>query len=573
MPPPVRVAGDVRPLDALLRHPGLRRASVSAAIVGAAGQRRRGAEAGQVDRPDLEALGERGRAPARRPASGCPMPCTGRAAPRCRGGRDDAGPLAGNPYRRARVRFVSHGERPPRRAEAAPGAGQAPPVDALRRMGAFEAGRRGPDHRARRGLLRLGRPRQPLPRRPQRAVLRATSATAAPTSPRPAPTRPASWASSRTGPTRTRARSSSRPSIAELAPGDLNRVVLHQRRQRGGRVGDQARPPVPQAHRQPEQDEDHRPRDRLPRHHAGRAGGDRHHRAARSRSSRSPRAAATCRTRTSTGCRPATAPRRSPRRSTQRIEFEGPDTVAAVILEPVQNAGGCFVAARGLLPARARDLRRVRRPADLRRGHLLVGPPRRVVRRAALRLPARHHHDGQGPHLAPTRRWARCIDLRPVAEPFLEGDELVHPRLHVRRPPDGLRGRAGQHRRLRAARASSRTCASTRPRFRGDARRRCATSRSSATCAARATSTRIELVKDQETKRALRAHEESEELLRGFLSAELFERGLICRADDRGDPVIQLSPPLIAGPEQFEEIEAVLRPVLEEAVAHGCCDG
>jgi adenosylmethionine-8-amino-7-oxononanoate aminotransferase len=46
---------------------------------------------------------------------------------------------------------------------------------------------------------------------------------------------------------------------------------------------------------------------------------------------------------------------------------------------------------------------------------------------------------------------------------------------------------------------------------------------------------------------------------------ELYRRGLICRADDRGDPVIQLSPPLIAGPEQFEEIEAILRPVLTEA--------
>jgi adenosylmethionine-8-amino-7-oxononanoate aminotransferase len=74
----------------------------------------------------------------------------------------------------------------------------------------------------------------------------------------------------------------------------------------------------------------------------------------------------------------------------------------------------------------------------------------------------------------------------------------------------------------------------------------------------------IELVRDQGTKESF-SHEESETLLRGFLSAELFERGLICRADDRGDPVIQLSPPLIAGPEQFEEIEGVLRPVLEEA--------
>jgi len=45
----------------------------------------------------------------------------------------------------------------------------------------------------------------------------------------------------------------------------------------------------------------------------------------------------------------------------------------------------------------------------------------------------------------------------------------------------------------------------------------------------------------------------------------MFRRGLICRADDRGDPVVQLSPPLIAGPAQFEEIRTVLRPVLEEA--------
>jgi adenosylmethionine-8-amino-7-oxononanoate aminotransferase len=74
----------------------------------------------------------------------------------------------------------------------------------------------------------------------------------------------------------------------------------------------------------------------------------------------------------------------------------------------------------------------------------------------------------------------------------------------------------------------------------------------------------LELVKDRDTKQTF-THEESESLLRGFLSGELFRRGLICRTDDRGEPVVQLSPPLIAGPEQFEEMEAVLRPVLEEA--------
>jgi adenosylmethionine-8-amino-7-oxononanoate aminotransferase len=74
----------------------------------------------------------------------------------------------------------------------------------------------------------------------------------------------------------------------------------------------------------------------------------------------------------------------------------------------------------------------------------------------------------------------------------------------------------------------------------------------------------IELVKDQQTKESF-SDEESETLLRGFLSGELYRRGLICRADDRGDPVIQLSPPLIAGPEQFAEIEEILRSVLQAA--------
>jgi adenosylmethionine-8-amino-7-oxononanoate aminotransferase len=74
----------------------------------------------------------------------------------------------------------------------------------------------------------------------------------------------------------------------------------------------------------------------------------------------------------------------------------------------------------------------------------------------------------------------------------------------------------------------------------------------------------IELVKDKETKETF-DDAESEQLLRGFLSGELYKRGLICRTDDRGDPIVQLSPPLIAGAEQFEEIVAILRPVLSEA--------
>jgi adenosylmethionine-8-amino-7-oxononanoate aminotransferase len=74
----------------------------------------------------------------------------------------------------------------------------------------------------------------------------------------------------------------------------------------------------------------------------------------------------------------------------------------------------------------------------------------------------------------------------------------------------------------------------------------------------------IELVKDKETRLSF-DDEESERLLRGYLSGALFEAGLICRADDRGDPVVQLSPPLICGPVEIEFIVSTLREVLTEA--------
>ena len=76
----------------------------------------------------------------------------------------------------------------------------------------------------------------------------------------------------------------------------------------------------------------------------------------------------------------------------------------------------------------------------------------------------------------------------------------------------------------------------------------------------------IELVKDKATK-ATFDDTESERLLRGYLSRALFEAGLYCRADDRGDPVVQLAPPLICDQEHFDEIEQVLRSVLTEAAS------
>jgi adenosylmethionine-8-amino-7-oxononanoate aminotransferase len=74
----------------------------------------------------------------------------------------------------------------------------------------------------------------------------------------------------------------------------------------------------------------------------------------------------------------------------------------------------------------------------------------------------------------------------------------------------------------------------------------------------------LELVKNKETRETF-SDEESESLLRGFLSGRLFERGLICRADDRGDPVVQISPPLVAGEAELQEIAGILGDVLSEA--------
>ena len=76
----------------------------------------------------------------------------------------------------------------------------------------------------------------------------------------------------------------------------------------------------------------------------------------------------------------------------------------------------------------------------------------------------------------------------------------------------------------------------------------------------------IELVKDKATKETF-DDDEAERLLRGFLSKALFEAGLYCRADDRGDPVIQLAPPLICGQAEFDEMEQILRAVLTEGAS------
>ena len=271
------------------------------------------------------------------------------------------------------------------------------------RMGALRRRPRDPDHRPRRGLLRLGRARQALPRRALRAVLREHRPR--PRRRRPGRRRPGarSSASSPTGPTRTRRRSSSPRGSPTLAPGDLNRVFFTCGGSRGGRLRAQALPPVPQAHRQPRALQGHRAQARLPRHDDGRAHRDRHPGRARAVRAAVPRLGA----RAEHEHLPAPRSTTRPRRSRERIEFEGPETVSCVILEPVQNAGGCFAPPEGYF-------QRVREICDeydvllhLRRGHLLVGPPRRRTSApsATTTSPTSSPRPRASPR--PTRRWAR----------------------------------------------------------------------------------------------------------------------------------------------------------------------
>ena len=224
--------------------------------------------------------------------------------------------------------------------------------------------------------------------------------------------------------------------------------LLHLRRLGGGRVGAEAGPQLPpRARRRPEA-QGHRPRDRLPRHLAGRALGDRDHRAALAVRAAHPRRLP----------RPQHQPlplARRPRPALGGDRDRGAD--------PVRGAGDrrrrdpragperrrLLRPARRLLRARARDLRPLRRADDLRRGDLRLGPARPLLRLRALRLRAGHHHRGEGAHLG-LRADGGDDRLRPRRRAVHAGRCLLRPRLHLRRPPARLGDRDGQPRHLRA---------------------------------------------------------------------------------------------------------------------------
>ena len=245
----------------------------------------------------------------------------------------------------------------------------------------------------------------------------------------------------------------------------------------------------------------------------------------------------------------------------QRIEFEGPETVSAVIMEPVQNAGGCLTPPEGYF-------QRVREICDEYNVLMISDEVICAWGRLGEWFGAQRYDyqpdiitTAKGLTSAYAPMGAMIVSDR-VAEPFMHGPaSFTHGFTFAGHPVcaavalaniDAME-REGIIENVRNNEAPFREMLDSLRDIPivGDVR-------------GAGYFNAIELVKDQDTDEQW-SDEESETLLRGFLSGELYRRGLICRADDRGDPVIQLSPPLIAGPKQFEEIEAILRPVLIEA--------
>jgi len=241
--------------------------------------------------------------------------------------------------------------------------------------------------------------------------------------------------------------------------------------------------------------------------------------------------------------------------------MEGPDTVACVFLEPVQNSGGCFPPPPGYF-------QRVREICD-KHDVLLVSDE---VICAFGRLGTMFGCDkfGYVPDMILCAKGmtsgyspiGACIVSDRVAEPFWSGQDFFphgytfggHPvSAAVAMANLDIFEREGLNEHVLQNEGAFR---STLEKLNdlpivGDVR-------------GDGFFYGIELVKDKATKETF-DEDESERLLRGFLSKALFDAGLYCRADDRGDPVVQLAPPLIVGQPEFDEIEQILRSVLTEA--------
>ena len=248
----------------------------------------------------------------------------------------------------------------------------------------------------------------------------------------------------------------------------------------------------------------------------------------------------------------------------EMIQFEGPETVAAVFLEPVQNSGGCFPPPPGYF-------QRVREICD--RYDVLLVADEVITGFGRIGSMFASTHYGFQPDMITCAKGmtsgyspigATIVSDR-LYEPFRHGTTAFYHGYtfggHPVSAAVALENLAifEEEKLVENVRENSPVFRQTLEKLldlplvgdvRGDGY-----------------FFGIELVKDKATRETFN-DAESERLLRGFLSKALFEAGLYCRADDRGDPVIQLAPPLTIGPAEFDEIEQILRSVLTEATSH-----
>jgi adenosylmethionine-8-amino-7-oxononanoate aminotransferase len=243
------------------------------------------------------------------------------------------------------------------------------------------------------------------------------------------------------------------------------------------------------------------------------------------------------------------------------ILSEGPDTVAAVFLEPVQNAGGCIPPPPGYFA-------RVREICD--RYDVLLVSDEVICGFGRLGHPFGAQRYGFQPDLITCAKGmtsgyspiGAMIASDRVMEPFRHGTaSFAHGYTFGGHPVSAAVGVVNLD--IMEREKLSQHVLDTEDAFRstigrltdlpivGDVR-------------GAGYFLAIELVKDKGTKETFDAAER-ERLLRGYLARALFDAGLYCRTDDRGDPVVQLAPPLICDQSHFDEMEQILRAVLSEA--------
>ncbi|WP_439379488.1 aspartate aminotransferase family protein [Amycolatopsis lexingtonensis] len=245
----------------------------------------------------------------------------------------------------------------------------------------------------------------------------------------------------------------------------------------------------------------------------------------------------------------------------QAIEFEGADTVAAVFLEPVQNTGGCFVPPPGYFA-------RVREICDKYDVLLVSDEVICAFGRVGYDFAAKRY--GYQPDIITTAKGltsgyaplGAVLASERLMEPFTRGETtFMHGSTYGGHPVScavalanlDLIEREGLYEHVLTRESAFRSTLDklTDLPIVGDVR-------------GAGFFYGIELVKDKATKESFSAAE-SERVLRGFLSEALFEAGLYCRADDRAEPVVQLSPPLVCDQAQFDEMEQILRDTLTRA--------